>query len=124
MTSLLKLNNSSMKKVKKGWGHEVWIHNDKDYCGKLLFFSKGRKCSLHYHKIKSETFYLQEGLLKCTFYDLENPDIISEIIMKPGDMKEIPVGLVHRMEALEDSTLFEFSTQHFDEDSYRIEKGD
>jgi len=28
------------------------------------------------------------------------------------------------MIALEDSELFEFSTQHFDEDSYRIIKGD
>jgi hypothetical protein len=25
---------------------------------------------------------------------------------------------------LEDTELFEFSTQHFDEDSYRLEKGD
>jgi hypothetical protein len=28
------------------------------------------------------------------------------------------------MEALEDSELFEFSTQHFESDSHRIEKGD
>jgi len=28
------------------------------------------------------------------------------------------------MIALEDCELFEFSTQHFDEDSYRIQKGD
>jgi len=28
------------------------------------------------------------------------------------------------MVALEDTELFEFSTEHFDEDSYRIEKGD
>jgi len=30
----------------------------------------------------------------------------------------------HRMEALEDTVMFEFSTEHFDEDSIRIEKGD
>jgi hypothetical protein len=28
------------------------------------------------------------------------------------------------MEALEDSELFEFSTQHFDSDSHRLIKGD
>jgi hypothetical protein len=28
------------------------------------------------------------------------------------------------MEALENSELFEFSTEHFDNDSYRITKGD
>jgi hypothetical protein len=28
------------------------------------------------------------------------------------------------MEALEDAELLEFSTQHFDSDSYRLERGD
>lgn len=26
----------------KGWGYELWIHNDEEYCGKLLFFKEGR----------------------------------------------------------------------------------
>ena len=26
----------------KGWGYELWIHNDEKYCGKLLFFEKGK----------------------------------------------------------------------------------
>ena len=62
--------------------------------------------------------------MECTFYNLDNPDKKNTIIMKPGDMKEIPPGLVHQMLALETSELFEFSTQHFDTDSYRIKKGD
>jgi len=37
---------------------------------------------------------------------------------------DINPGLVHQMEALEDSELYEFSTQHFDSDSHRIERGD
>jgi len=118
------LQNSSAKRVEKGWGYELWIHNDVNYCGKLLFFNKGKRCSLHYHKLKNETFYLQTGKLKCTFYMFGEEDKKTEVIMNPGDIKEIPVGLVHQMEALEDSYLFEFSTEHFDEDSYRIKKGD
>ena len=55
---------------------------------------------------------------------LGEEDEKTEIIMRAGDIKEIPVGLVHQMEALEDSELFEFSTEHFDEDSYRITKGE
>jgi len=124
MINPYELQNSLSKKVEKGWGHELWIHNDENYCGKILFFNKGKKCSLHYHKIKNETFYLSAGILKCTFYMLGEEAKKTEIIMKPGDIKEIPVGLVHQMEALEDSYLFEFSTEHFDEDSYRIKKGD
>ena len=50
-----------MKFVKKGWGHELWIINKPEYCGKLLFFEKGKRCSWHHHKIKDEVFYLQSG---------------------------------------------------------------
>ena len=118
------LNNSLVKRVDKGWGYELWIHNDEKYCGKLLFFQKGKKCSLHYHKLKTETFYLQSGKLECKFYELEDPSRCVTITMNPGDVKEIPPGLVHQMHAIEDAELFEFSTQHFDSDSHRIEKGD
>ena len=48
----------------------------------------------------------------------------NEVILEKGCHFHIPVGLRHQMIALEDTELFEFSTQHFDEDSYRIQKGD
>ena len=47
-----------------------------------------------------------------------------EKILEPGQNFHVSVGLRHQMIALEDSELFEFSTQHFDSDSYRIIKGD
>ena len=123
MNILLK-NTDSMKRVEKGWGYELWIHNDEEYCGKLLYFKKGKKCSLHYHDLKKETFYVQSGRLECTFYNLDEPEEKSTLILAAGDSKEIPRRLVHQMKALEDTVMFEFSTQHFDEDSIRIEKGD
>ena len=106
----------------KGWGYELWIHNCPEYCGKLLFFDKGKKCSLHFHKKKLETFYLQSGKMLLTYGNSLND--MQERLLTPGDSFEIPRGLIHQMFALEDSELFEFSTQHFDEDSHRIEKGD
>jgi quercetin dioxygenase-like cupin family protein len=48
----------------------------------------------------------------------------SEVILTPGDNFHVYTGLRHQMIALEDTELFEFSTQHFDSDSYRIIKGD
>ena len=47
-----------------------------------------------------------------------------EMMLMPGMNFYIYPGLIHQMEAIEDSELFEFSTEHFDEDSYRIIKGD
>ena len=43
-------------KVQKAWGYELWVHNDSQYCGKLLVFAeKGDKFSMHYHMLKNET---------------------------------------------------------------------
>ena len=108
----------------KGWGYEKWIVNKPQYCGKLLFFNKEKKCSWHYHKIKDEVFYLHSGKLLVRYSDEENINEAKEIILNAGDSFHIYVGLKHQMIALEDSELFEFSTQHFEDDSYRIIKGD
>ena len=108
----------------KGWGYEKWIVNKEDYCGKLLHMIKGKKCSWHYHTLKDETFYLQEGKLLVKYSDNDDLDNAAELIMERGDKFHVYRGLRHQMFAMEDSDLFEFSTQHFDSDSNRIIRGD
>ena|SRR3990167_5726487 len=102
-----------MKRVEKTWGYELWIANSPLYCGKLLHFRAGTKCSLHYHKLKDETFYVSAGVaiisLNGAMYRLAR-----------GGSLHVPPGIRHQIYALEELDLFEFSTQHFDEDSYRI----
>ncbi len=106
----------------KGWGHEVWIHNDQRYCGKILAVRAGKKCSLHFHKKKYETFYIQSGRVHMR---LRHPDgSEEEFEMKQGDVLELPQGTAHQFTGIEDAEIFEFSTEHFEEDSYRLEKGD
>ena len=61
----------------------------------------------------------QETILKKD--DIEKA---TEIVLNRGDKFHVYRGLRHQMFALEDSDLFEFSTQHFDDDSYRVIKGD
>jgi quercetin dioxygenase-like cupin family protein len=113
-----------MKHVEKGWGWERWIVNCEEYCGKLLFFEKDKKCSWHYHKIKDEVFYLQSGLIVVKFSEDDDISTAQKIVLKPGQNFHVYRGLRHQMLALKDSELFEFSTQHFDSDSHRIIKGD
>ena len=109
------------KKVEKKWGYELWIHNNTDYCGKLLVFTKsGNKFSMHYHMIKDETWYVQKGAFQFDWIDTENGERCYTQIQK-GDVIEIKKGLPHQLTALtEEATVFEVSVQHFDEDSYRI----
>lgn len=120
--------------VDKGWGHEKWIVNKAEYCGKLLFFKKGKMCSLHYHKLKDEVFYVQSGRIRVMWsddtagvqgsVDGDSFPCLNVVDLKPGENFHVPPGRVHQMIAFEDTELFEFSTQHFDSDSYRIVKGD
>lgn len=49
---------------------------------------------------------------------------ISHKRLIPGDKLYLPPRTIHQFRAVTDTKLFEFSTQHFDEDSFRIVKGD
>ena len=108
----------------KGWGYEKWIVNKEEYCGKLLHMIKGKKCSWHYHTLKDETFYLQEGKILLKYSDDDDIESAKEIVLNRGDKFHIYRGLRHQMFALEDTDLFEFSTQHFEHDSNRVIPGD
>ena len=112
------------KFVPKGWGFEKWIVNCEEYCGKLLYFVKGKRCSWHHHKLKDVVFYIQSGKLVVKYSDDDDLAEANELILEKGDSFHVYRGLRHQMVALEDTELFEFSTQHFDSDSYRIIKGD
>jgi mannose-6-phosphate isomerase-like protein (cupin superfamily) len=110
--------------VPKGWGREIWIANSEHYCGKILEIRKGKRCSLHYHKVKRETFFLRVGRLKVRVKESALSEQLQEFELHAGECMDVPLGLVHQMEALEDSELYEFSTQHFESDSHRLIKGD
>ena len=109
--------------VPKGWGAEVIIENNEMYCGKLLIFKEGCKFSMHYHLIKDETWYVDKGEFIYRWIDTESAETIEQKL-KPGDVVRQRVGQPHQLIALTDGTVFEVSTQHFDEDSYRVVKGD
>lgn len=109
--------------VPKGWGKEVVFINDDLYCGKLLYFNKGYKFSMHYHLIKDETWYVKEGSFIYRWINTETAEVV-EVIIKEGDcVRQLP-GQPHQLEALSDGLIFEVSTKHFDSDSYRVWKGD
>ena len=124
MTSSIPRQSDPVKYVPKGWGYEKWIVNSEKYCGKLLFIAKGKQCSWHYHKKKDEVFYVQSGKVMLYYGWDDDIELAKTIILEKGDKFHVPIRLKHRMYALEDSELFEFSTEHFDEDSYRIIAGD
>lgn len=118
---IIDVNIKEPHRVDKSWGYELWIHNDSDYCGKLLVFNnKGDKFSMHYHLKKKETWYVQKGAFVFNWIDVENGKLNTKILAI-GDSVLIERGLPHQLEAMvQNSTIFEVSTEHFDDDSYRV----
>lgn len=109
--------------VPKGWGHEIVFVNNELYCGKLLVFKQGAKFSMHYHLIKDETWYVEEGEFIYRWIDTETAEVTEKKIIVGDTVRQLP-GQPHQLEALSNGTIFEVSTQHFDSDSYRVWKGD
>lgn len=119
MSRLIK--QKDMTFVKKSWGWEKWICNSNLYCGKILFIEKDKFCSFHSHILKDEVLYLSSGKMLFNYAEGESEGI-KQIEMNNGDAYHIQPGLIHQMVALEDCTIIETSTQHFDSDSYRVTK--
>lgn len=110
--------------VPKGWGREIWITNNELYCGKILEFRPGKKLSWHFHRIKDEVLFVESGSIIFRFSDSDKLESAEQVVLSKGQSVRIRPGLRHQFEALEESRLFEFSTQHFDDDSVRVIKGD
>ena len=66
----------------KGWGREVWIANNDRYCGKILEIKQGKRCSLHFHKIKTESFYLRAGRLKIRVKESPESETLEEFVSR------------------------------------------
>lgn len=102
-----------MQIIKKTWGEERWLVND-EFCCKEIYIKENWKCSLHYHKIKDELFYIISGkiIMECNY---------KSQTMLPGNWIRIKPNEIHRFTGLMDSLILESSTHHDENDSYRLE---
>jgi mannose-6-phosphate isomerase-like protein (cupin superfamily) len=53
--------------VEKGWGYEEILINSPLYCAKILHINKDKKISWHYHNVKDETFYVENGSVELLY---------------------------------------------------------
>lgn len=109
-------------KVDKLWGYELWLVNDKEnnYCGKILHINAGQQFSLHFHKVKDESWYILNNKVLFSYIDTKVGKLI-DVWVEPGNCIEINRGLPHALKAGGEAVdIIETSTYHTDEDSYRI----
>lgn len=106
-------------KVDKPWGYElIWALTD-DYCGKILFVKAGESLSLQFHREKDESWLLQSGRAQLEIGKPGDKTPNTEVV-GPGAAFRIRPGTIHRVKALEDTTILEVSTPQL-EDVVRLE---
>jgi mannose-6-phosphate isomerase len=108
-----------VRRVEKPWGHElIWAVTDV-YCGKVLFVKAGASLSLQFHKEKDESWFVQSGRARLELGDAGQKALNEEIVSAGAAFHYVP-GTVHRVTALEDTTILEVSTPQLD-DVVRLE---
>jgi mannose-6-phosphate isomerase-like protein (cupin superfamily) len=107
------------RKVEKPWGWELIWADTELYVGKILFVKAGESLSLQFHNEKDESWYVESGRAKLELGEVGQGILNREVIAAGACFRYRP-GTVHRVTALEDTTIFEVSTPHLD-DVVRLE---
>lgn len=111
------------RRIPKPWGEEILFAHTDRYAGKVLTVRRGESLSLQYHERKDEALYLFSGRIEVTLGepgDAAGARGSGRRRLGPGEAIHLPAGTRHRIEALEDATLFEVSTPELD-DVVRLE---
>jgi len=107
------------RRVEKPWGWElIWAHAEA-YVGKVLFIRAGESLSLQFHREKDESWYVESGRAKLELGDTGEAILNTEVVAAGACFRFHP-GTVHRVTALEDTTIVEVSTPQLD-DVVRLE---
>ena len=107
------------RRVEKPWGWElIWAVADA-YVGKILFVKAGESLSLQFHREKDESWYIESGRARLELGDVGQEALDEEIVIAGACFRYRP-GTVHRVTAIEDTTILEVSTPHLD-DVVRLE---
>jgi len=107
------------RKVEKPWGHELIWAEAEAYVGKLLFVKAGESLSLQFHRVKDESWLVQDGRARVELGSAGDA-VLNEEVVRAGTCFRFRPGTVHRVTALEDTTILEVSSPEL-EDVVRLE---
>lgn len=101
------------QKIKKPWGYELLFAYTPRYLGKILFIKAGHRLSLQYHEQKDETMYIHQGK---ALLEIEGSDgQLNQSVAQSGYCLRIVPLTKHRLQAIEDTTIFEVSTPELED---------
>lgn len=102
-----------MQIIEKPWGKEEVIEINDRYMLKKLTMWAGHRCSLQYHNFKRETIYVLSGQLR--IYSGPAQEQLASKVYGQDEAITLTPGVVHRMEAVEESIYLEASTPEMDD---------
>jgi len=104
---------STSRHIDKPWGYELIWAETEDYVGKVLFVRAGHALSLQYHEQKDESWLVQHGRASLELGQVGGA--LTTVEIAAGDTFRYRPGTVHRVTAIEDTTILEVSTPHLDD---------
>ena len=107
------------RRVEKPWGWELIWAVAEPYVGKVLFVRAGESLSLQFHNEKDESWYVQSGRAELELGEA-GQGILNQEVIAAGASFHFAPGTVHRVTAIEDTTILEVSTPQLD-DVVRLE---
>jgi mannose-6-phosphate isomerase len=107
------------RRVEKPWGYELIWALSQAYVGKVLFVKAGESLSLQFHRAKDESWLVQSGRAKLELGSAGDA-VLSQEVVAAGACFRFRPGTVHRLTAIEDTTIIEVSTTELD-DIVRLE---
>lgn len=90
------------------WGSFELFTVNENSTVKLLHVRKGKRLSLQYHSKRSELWKIVTGKVSVTINS-------TTAILSKGEGITIPIGTIHRIKGIEDSTILEIAFGEFDE---------
>jgi mannose-6-phosphate isomerase-like protein (cupin superfamily) len=109
----------------KGWGYEmIWATNEK-YCGKIMVFNREMaQTSMHFHREKDETWFVNSGKFKVKWIDTKDSKLYEQELIEGSTWHNPPLQ-PHQLICLsKEGSVTEVSTPDSVEDNYRIGPGD
>lgn len=103
------------------WGQEIIWASQPTYTGKILVFAKkGNKTSLHFHKEKDKTYFVNSGSFKIRWVDVKDGQLYEQMLNE-GSVWHNPSLQPCSLECMQDqSSVSEVNNSSNEEDIFHL----
>tara|TARA_S200002703_G_scaffold20667_5_gene17113 strand:+ start:79453 stop:79773 length:321 start_codon:yes stop_codon:yes gene_type:complete len=90
--------------TRKVWGSTELIFNNETTTVHRAFINKGGQSSRHYHKHKTNLFYIESGFINVTIWDESGK---RDVFLRKNEKLSIKPNIWHKFTAIQESVILE-----------------